>query len=236
MDDDELSYESVTEVLQRLPLFQGMASSDLTRVALLSGVRLSHYSSGRTLINAGAPCKGFLILASGSVCLTTLSDSGDYAVDEFIPQPFIMQPERLFGLTQRYTQRLRATTAVQVVSINKDTVIRLSGEDLVFRINMLNTISTRQQQLTARLTRPVAKDFTGKLYRFFTDRCTMPTGRKVFHITRQQLAAELDLSRDYLTRHLKAPEAAGLIRCYRSRIEIPKMESLPLPPPTGGGN
>lgn len=226
MAETSFTYQSVADLLQRLPLFQGMSTSDLSRVAAQSGVQLHRCAAGRTLVEADAPCSDFLILVEGTLCLTTQSDDRRYSVDEFIATPFILEPERLFGLTQRHTQSCRTVTVCQVVRIDKDTVARLSGEDLVFRINLLNLISTRSQRLRKLPLRPVPHTFEQRLGRFFADRCSYPAGHKVFHITRQQLARELNLSRDYLCRHLKAPEAEGLIHCSRSVIDIPALERL----------
>ena len=143
MSETTFTYHSVAQVLQRLPLFQGMSTSDLSRVASSQGVQLHRYAAGRTLVKAEQNCAVFYILSEGTLCVTTESDDHSYSVDEYISTPFILEPERLFGLTQRHTQTCKTVTPAQVVTIDKDTVARLSGEDLVFRINLLNIISTR---------------------------------------------------------------------------------------------
>lgn len=94
------------DTLLRFPLFQGMGANELSQ--LVAGTRLDFVKleAGSTLLRSGDRNSRLLMLTNGSLqAMTHAADKG-YTVAEEIRPPFIVEPERLFGLHQMSATRL----------------------------------------------------------------------------------------------------------------------------------
>lgn len=213
------------ERLTSLPLFQGMSRSDMEQVIDKTRFGFSKYAKNRILKREGDPCDGMLFLLSGKMVAESVADDHGYTVTERLYAPCILQPERIFGLTQRYTRTFTTVTACDILKLEKDEVVKLSSEFLIFRLNLLNTISTLSQRLSRQLWHK-ADTTRGRIIRFFTDRCDRPAGEKVIRIKMVRLADELNVSRLDISNELNQMQEEGLLTFSRGIISIPMMERL----------
>ena len=90
--------------LLQFTLFQGMSLADLMQVAGHTKFGFSKLVSGKRLVREGDPCTHLIFLTSGTLRVDTLSDDYTCRVSETVSAPYIIQPERIFGIN-RATRR-----------------------------------------------------------------------------------------------------------------------------------
>ena len=132
----------IYEKLLLFPLFQGMSRDDLELVAGHTRFGFSKISKGSTIVAEGDECRQLFFLINGTLRVETAADDRGYMVVEQIEAPVVLQPEVIFGYTQRYTHTFVAQTDANFITVDKDEVLRLSEDFLVFRLNLLNMFAT----------------------------------------------------------------------------------------------
>ena len=216
----------IYEKLLLFPLFQGMSRDDLEQVAGHTRLGFSKINAGTTVVADGDDCQQLFFMINGTLRVETMSDDRGYTVVEQLEAPVILQPEVIFGYTQRYTHTYIAQTDANFIAIGKDEVLRLSEDFLVFRLNLLNLFATQTQKTVRMLWQHVPDSLENRIVRFFAQHCLFPAGPKVFHILMNRLANELNDSRLDISRALNALQHEGKIVLRRGRVEIPQMERL----------
>ena len=212
--------------LLQFTLFQGMSHADLMQVAGHTKFNFSKLAAGKKLVKEGDDCHHLVFVTNGTLRAETVSDDHSCRVTESILAPYILQPERLFGITQRYSSSFTAETPCSLISIDKQEVLLLLETQLVFRLNMLNLLAAESQRLRHHAWRTAPRTLPERITRFFFSRCLYPAGPKTFHILMQQMAKELNDSRLDISVALNKMQAEGLLTLHRGRIEIPMLERL----------
>lgn len=212
--------------LLQFTLFQGMSHADLMQVAGHTKFNFSKLAAGKKLVKEGDDCHHLVFVTNGTLRTETVSDDHSCRVTESISAPYILQPERLFGITQRYSSSFTAETPCSLISIDKQEVLLLLETQLVFRLNMLNLLAAESQRLRHHAWRTAPRTLPERIKRFFFSRCLYPAGPKTFHILMQQMAKELNDSRLDISVALNKMQAEGLLTLHRGRIEIPMLERL----------
>lgn len=219
----------MVEIYDRLlqfTLFQGMSHADLMQVAGHTKFGFSKLPTGKRLVRDGDPCDHLIFLTSGTLQIETQNDDHQCRVVEQVSAPYIVQPEHLFGITQRYTSTFRTLTPCNFITLDKQEVMLLLETQLVFRLNLLNQVTTEVQRLRHNQWRQAPRSLHERIIRFFFSRCLYPAGAKTFYILMNQLAMELNDSRIDISRALNQMQADQLLTLHRGRIEIPMLERL----------
>ena len=212
--------------LLQFTLFQGMSHADLMEVVGHTKFNFSKQPVGQRIVKEGDICDHLIFLTTGALSVETVSDDHTCRVYEVINAPYVIQPEQLFGLTQRYTSNFKTSDDCSLITIDKQEVLLLLETQLVFRLNMLNSLAADSQRLRHRAWRSAPQSLRNRITRFFFSRCLYPAGPKTFYILMTQLAAELNDSRLDISRALNEMEDDGLLTLHRGRIEIPMLERL----------
>ena len=212
--------------LLQFPLFQGMSRDDLEIVAGHTRFGFLKMTAGRQVIHAGDPCTHLYFLINGSLKVESFSDDGHYSVVEQMSSPYILQQESIFGYYQRYTHNFYALTDVNFLMLDKEEVVRLSEDFLVFRLNLMNHLATQAQKLIQAQWRRSPQSLQDRVVRFFFLHTLYPAGPKTFHILMERLAEEVNDSRLNVSRVLNRLQTMGLLELHRGRIEIPQVERL----------
>ena len=203
-----------------------MSRSDIADVVSQTKFGFVKFGRSKTIVNEGDACNGIYILISGTISTMSRADDNSYSLTETMKAPAVIQPERIFGLTQYYSLTVTAVTACSFIRLSKAEILRLSERYEIFRLNLLNMISTQGQRLSRLPWHPVPKDIHSKIIRFFLSRCQHPTGMKTFNIKMETLAHEIAESRLNVSRELNRMQAEGLIQITRGIIRIPSFEKL----------
>ena len=212
--------------LLQFTLFQGMSHADLMEVVGHTKFNFSKQPVGQRIVKEGDICNHLIFLTTGALSVETVSDDHTCRVCEVVNAPYVIQPEQLFGLTQRYTSTFKTCDDCSLITIDKQEVLLLLETQLVFRLNMLNSLAAVSQRLRHRAWRSAPQSLRNRITRFFFSRCLYPAGPKTFYILMTQLAAELNDSRLDISRALNEMEDDGLLTLHRGRIEIPMLERL----------
>ena len=212
--------------LLQFPLFQGMSRDDLEIVAGHTRFGFLKVTAGRQIIQVGDPCTHLYFLINGTLKIETFSDDRRYSVTEQMSSPYILQQESIFGYYQRYTHNFYALTDANFLTLDKEEVVRLSEDFLVFRLNLMNHLATQSQKLIQMQWRRSPLSLRERIVRFFFQHTLYPAGPKTFHILMERLAEEVNDSRLNVSRALNRMQEAGVIELHRGRIEIPQLERL----------
>ena len=220
---------AVLQIYDRLlqfPLFQGMSRDDLEIVAGHTRFGFQKVTAGRQIVHAGDPCTHLYFLINGTLKIETFSDDSRYSVIEQMSSPYILQQESIFGYYQRYTHNFYALTDANFLTLDKEEVVRLSEDFLVFRLNLMNHLATQSQKLIQMQWRRSPLSLRERIVRFFFQHTLYPAGPKTFHILMERLAEEVNDSRLNVSRALNRMQESGVIELHRGRIEIPQLERL----------
>ena len=216
----------IYDQLLQFPLFQGMSHDDLEIVAGHIRFGFMKVSAGKRIITAGDPCNQLYFIMSGTVKVERFSDDGRFSVQEHLSAPYVIQQEAIFGYYQRYTRSVSAQTDVSLLTIEKEEVLRLLEDFLVFRLNLVNHFATQTQKLSQQLWRKPPQSLREKVIRFLVAHCSYPAGSKTFFILMERLALELNDSRLNVSRVLNQLQYEGLVELHRGRVIIPQLERL----------
>lgn len=165
-------------------------------------------------------------LIGGSMTSTTYADDHGYSLEECIKASHVIQPECLFGLTQHYTRTFTAMTACDIMEIEKSDIMRISDEFIIFRLNMMNILSTMAQKHSRTIWHCIPEDTRKKFALFVRSRCSIPSGQKTVRIKMTRLAHELGIGRLAVSQALNELEDCGLLTFSRGIIKIPQLEKL----------
>ena len=214
------------DILLALPLFLGMSRNDLHQAAGKTRFDFMKIPAGETIVCEGERCQHLFFLLAGKVTVSTDADDHAYRVEEELSAPEIFQPERVFGLSQRFTHTYTAINDCSIMRLEKQDILKLSELFEIFRINLLNLISAQTQKLSKKFQRVPPKSLEERIIRFFESHCIHPAGEKWFYIKMTRIGEELNDSRRDISKALNHLQKEGLIHLFRGRIQIPAMERL----------
>lgn len=216
----------IQERILELPLFQGMSRNDLAEV--FASVKLSRTTcaKGRIIAAEGDLCDRLHFIVEGKISVSCNADDHGYTLTEEFQAPELVQPERIFGLTQRFTRTVTAATNCELMSIGKHDVVLLSDKYEIFRLNLLNIICTGAQRMNRIQWRQKPVGVRNKILRFVESRCLRPAGSKTVTIKMERLAAEIGESRLNVSNELNAMNDCGMIELHRAEFVIPALEKV----------
>jgi predicted transcriptional regulator len=107
-----------------------------------------------------------------------------------------------------------------MLTISKTQVVQLMEKYEVFRINLLNIITTQTQRQERQPLRQQPTQIREKIMRFVTDRSIYPTGRKTLNVKMEVLARLIGESRQNVSDELHRMEEDGVIELRRGIISM----------------
>ena len=216
----------IFDQLLQFPLFQGMSRDDLEIIAGHIRFGFVKIPAGRTVAEVGDACQQLYFLINGSLKVETSSEDYGYTVTEHFSAPYVLQQEAVFGYYQRYTHNYTTISDANFLTIEKEELLRLLEDFLVFRLNLVNFFATQSQKHSRLLWQRSPQDLRGRVVRFLTSHCLYPAGQKTFSILMEQLALELNDSRLNVSRVLNQLQRDGLVELHRGKIVVPQLERL----------
>ena len=200
------------DTLLQLPLFQGLCHEDFTSILDKVKLHFIKHKAGETIIGNGSPCKQLRFLLKGKVSIVTTSKENIYTVIEQMEAPYLIEPQSLFGMNTNYASSYIAHSDL----FNYD----------IFRLNYMNIVSNRAQNLYSRLWEEPTIDLKEKISRFFLLHCEKTQGEKIFKVKMDDLARYLDDTRLNTSKALNELQDKGLIELRRKEILIPDAQKL----------
>jgi CRP-like cAMP-binding protein len=214
------------DTLLSLPLFQGMSQADFN--SLLQKIRLDFvmYEEGAAIISAGDRCKSFAFLINGTVESSRIGMDGNLAFMEQADAPFLIEPYSMFGRAGSYLRTYTAVTPCSFLMVDKQYIYTELGKYNICRMNLLNILSGRVQQLDSHIWTLKETSLRERIIRFVKGLSDTQTGFKKLSIKMNDLALLMDATRLNVSRELNSLEADGLISLRRKEILIPALEKL----------
>ena len=212
--------------LQSSPLFQGLSSDNLMQIIGQTKFIFHKYAPGDIIKQEGEPYKEITLLIDGTVNITSWADDHGYSIEEVANAPYTIQLERLFGLTQHSAATITAATTCHTVAIDKNSIMHISDEFIIFRINLLNIISTTAQRQGRNMWHPCPTNTQKRIAQFIKTRCTLPYGPKTIRIKMTRMATEIGTSRTEVSKALNTMKASKLLHFSRGIITISKIQLL----------
>ena len=212
--------------LVELPLFIGISTDELSDIVGQTKFGFHKLAVDRPLVSTDDKCTQLFFLMSGTLRVVSYADNYRYRIEEELSAPAVIQPEHLFGLQQRYTKDFIAHTDCSLLSLDKAEVLRLLDSYLIFRLNLLNSISMQAQRMSRIPWRQQSSDIRRQFINFLRLRCLTQAGCKVLRIRMEELAKELHQSRLNVSRMLNALQNEGLLTMSRGIIIVPQLETL----------
>ena len=218
--------QSMFETLLSLPLFQGLGSADLTRILESTRMEFNTLKAGSTFLHQDETCTGLTFVIDGHVEMETFSANRSWSVVEEMAVPSVIGTEVLYGRTRTHLHNYTALTSTRIMQMDKRIAAALTGYFEVFRLNLLNLLTTnivRREQLHWL---PPTKTLDGRIVSFFRTHIIRPAGSKRFHISLPELGAYLGEDPRYISKALHRMQNKGLLTLNRRLIEIPSFERL----------
>lgn len=203
-----------------------MAVDDLVEILGHMPLGFHKFEEGEVVVRAFSPCTQLLFITDGTVSVTTEPASRHYSIEENFEAPYLPEPERVFGLHQHFTRTVTASSSCNCISISKENAMQLLSRFSIFRINLLNILSTQSQRLQQRIYMPQGQTLSQRLANFLAGRCIRASGTKVFHTKMRLLSMELSADRRVISAVLHNWADAGLITMSRGCIKVEAMERL----------
>ena len=157
--------------LLQFPLFQGMSHSELMEVVAHTRIGFHKYPAEKTLWTAGSRCEQLVFLINGQLQSEHFSGPRPCRVVEQLSAPYVLEPERLYGVEQHYQHTYSTLTDTNILTIDKAEVRLLMETQLVFRLNYVNLLATTCQRYDNRTRQSAPKDLRERLIRYFFSQC-----------------------------------------------------------------
>ena len=209
-----------------IPLFLGLSEKDLMDIACNTRFNLRHHKKGSTIVEEGDTCNSLISIIEGWMEIDTYSDNKAYHLKEIVQATQTLEPDKLFGISPRYHSIYRAYTTCESISIMKEELTQIFNNYSIVRLNYLNLICRRTQQLERQPWQPKPTTLTDRIATFIKQRSMYPAGRKVLHIKMTQLAEELNVSRLDISNALNEMNRTDKIIQRRGMIEVPALQLL----------
>jgi CRP-like cAMP-binding protein len=217
------------ETLLQLPLFQGMSRADFS--VFLGKVRLDFvkYKAGDIIIKRGTTCEHLIFVLRGTILSYNSSTEGQrthYTFMEYLSAPYLIEPQALFGINTRYAASYSAETPVSLFIISKNVVFVELAKHSIFRLNLINLISTRMQSTYSRLWQSIPESVAARIGHFILTHVEMPTGEKRIKIKMTELARILNEPRYVISAALNQMQRTGLLDLRRGLIIVNDVSGL----------
>lgn len=216
------------DTLLQLPLFQGLAHEDFTSILEKVKLHFTRHKAGSTLVKKGSICNQLIFILSGEVAASSSSINQSYTIIEFMQGPHLIEPYSLFGMNTSYAKKYTVQSETHTVSISKDLVLNELFKYEIFRLNYMNIISNRAQNLHTRLWTETAEDLESRIKQFILLHTELPTGKKIIKIKMEELANAINESRLSVSKALNNMQGKGILELRRGEIEIPELKSITL--------
>lgn len=217
----------VESFLAHLPLFEGLRSDELERLA--AGTTRRRLRSGETLFSRGEPATGFYAVVHGRIALIASSAQGRERVSA------IVEAGRSFGeaimfLERPYIVSARALSDALVLHIGKETVFAELERNPGFGRRIIAALSAKLHATVHELDL-YALGSGGQRFAAWLLRALPPAQQEgaatvTLPATKRAIASQLNLSAEHLSRILRELSLEGLLELHGRKVRIPDVGRL----------
>lgn len=216
------------ELIKRCPLFQGL---DINSVeTLINGIhfQIKRFNKGEVLANAGERVRNLYIILEGSVKGEMIDYSGKTIKIEDVEAPKPLASAFLFGKENQYPVTVTTNNPVIILAIPIEEFLKILQKNINVLTNYLNSISTRTQFLSQKISFLNFKTIKGKVAHFLLQKAGDRFHSIELQNTQQQLADLFGVARPSLARVLSEMQNEGLIEIERKTVKLVNKAGLNL--------
>lgn len=214
------------DTLLQLPLFQGLAKNDFTSILDKVKIHFLKRKAGDTVALGGEDCRELVFLLNGSLVSKTSDRDELYTFYEAINAPFLIEPYSLFGWSTKYVSTYTALMACNLVTIEKAYLLSELNNYEIIRLNYLNILSNRAQNLHDRLWTNLPESLHDRIVEFILLHSYVPGGEKRLKIKMDDLAKLLSSTRIRVSKALNEMQDKHWLTLHRGEIRIPDISLL----------
>lgn len=217
---------SIYDSLLSLPLFQGLAKVDFE--SILDKVRLDFRKvvAGTEFMKVGTPSNSFVFLLDGTAAVERSTRDGRLIFRENVSNPVLFEPHSLFGASPVTRHSCMAVTDCSLLSFEKHYLYSVLFRYDICRMNMMNMLSGRIQNLESDLWDLHGGDIRSRFVRLMNALSDVQTGEKLVRVKMEVLADILEETRLSVSKMLNALSDEGLVELGRGWFRIPAIEKL----------
>ena len=213
-------------MLMRLPLFQGMSQEHLFEILEQITFHFRKVGHQKTAFIQGEWCNQLTFLMDGELTATTQAPCAEFSFEETVGPYAVIEPHSLFGKRPTYKATYTARGEASLLCIDKQHIYTLLHSYEIFRINFINLISSKAEDLHAQQWDIRSKTLEERFIDLIRNLCTTPQGPKTMHAKMGELARLLDCTRLKVSGILNKWEEEGFITMHRKAFVIHDMAKL----------
>jgi len=215
------------EQLVKTPIFKGMDPGKLDSLLASLPHQIKRYSKNDIIAYADDEVISLLFVIEGSVKGEMVDFSGKTIKIEDIESPRPLAPAFLFGRNNRYPVNIVANNDAVILSIPKQSLIRLLQQDELVLSNFLDNISNRAQFLSNKIKFLSFQSIKGKIAHFILQQMHQTGLTQIdLPVTQTDLAELFGVARPSVGRAIKEMDRDGLIQSKGSHIRILDRDGL----------
>jgi CRP/FNR family transcriptional regulator, anaerobic regulatory protein len=213
---------NVNEIKDLFPLFEVRLLAEIEKNATII-----EYAEGEDLIKSGQNIKATILLKKGLVKIYREDEEGDEIFMYYL-EPGQACALSIMCISQNKTSEIKATAVnpTEVYAIPVDLVEEWMKEYRSWYQFVLSTYRSRFEELLNTIDAIAFKNMDERLVMYLKKHSKISNNKTIF-ATHAQIAAELNTSREVISRLLKKLAAKGLIKVNRHNIEILSLGPLP---------
>lgn len=208
-------------LLTGLDLFSAFEEAALRSLLATSDYRVLTFNEGQIVHLQHETCHHLEIILSGHIVVHKLDAAGNILTVEDLTVGDILGASLIFSSRNIYPLTSIAETDAVLFRLGKDTIVKLSQENVGFMQALLRTISDRTLMMTDRIDAISLKTIREKITDYLrlqysiqnTPTITLPLAKK-------QLAERFGIQRTSLSRELDLMRKDGLLNFHNRQITL----------------
>lgn len=221
MNMTEHDSEDIISILAACPLFRGLDDHEISSLLEGSASRLRSFSKGELVAQAGEELFFLHIMIRGSVKAEMDDFTGKVIKIEDIAPPRALAPAFLFGNQNRYPVNLTANEPVKILSVPRDSFLKMMQTSEQILRNFVESVSSRGQFLSSKIRFLSFTTIKGKLAQYLLDLAGKSgTDRIDLPHSQSQLAELFGVTRPSVGRAISEMNRDGILRTQGRQIII----------------
>lgn len=209
------------DILLKSPIFKGVEKESIEQLLESATHKTHSYEKGELVVSRGSICNHFYIVTQGAVRADIVDDSGKLIKIDTISAGDYLAPAFIFAERNRFPVDVTATEYTEILSIGKDSFVRILQQNATVLTNFLRIISNRSQFLSQKLMFHMFKTIKSKLAAFILEQSDNGKKREItLRQTQQELAEFFGVTRPALARGIAELIDEGIIDSRNKSIYI----------------
>ena len=219
--------DPVLSLLLNCPVFKGLSRDELAVLFENSSFRISRHKKGEMIVRAGDKVHFQRIVVGGSVKGEMVDFAGKVIKIEDILPPRPLAAAFLFGSQNSYPVNIIANEASEILSIPKDSFLRMMQDNGRVLENFLHAVSSRGQFLSGKIRFLSFTTIKGKIAQYLLDLSLRQESDTVMlPLSQNQLSELFGVTRPSIGRAMGEMNHAGLILTEGKQVRILEKQKL----------